>query len=225
MGIACAPDRVRAAGVRQLPLACRRRRRTARRAALVDDFAIPSRDELIVALADLAGRWDSGPFGEPARLLLARHATSVQRVLEHYDRLVAAANGRPERMVLTHGEPHRGNTITTDDGFVLIDWDTALIAPPERDLWAFADEDRQVLDDYTARTGVTPERRSGRALPAEVGSDGDLDLHRRLPTAPPRDGRHLRSLGRHQPISRPRPMASRALTQADARRDHTRSRR
>lgn len=127
-----------------------------RRAALVDDFAIPSRDELMAALDDLAGGWESGPFGEPARVLLARHATSVQRVLEHYDRLVAEASGRPERMVLTHGEPHRGNTITTDDGLVLIDWDTALIAPPERDLWALADEDPQILDDYTARTGVAP---------------------------------------------------------------------
>jgi len=57
----------------------------------------------------------------------------------------------------THGEPHRANTITTTGGVVLIDWDTVLIAPPERDLWALADEDPQAADDYTARTGITPE--------------------------------------------------------------------
>ena len=37
--------------------------------------------------------------------------------------------GRPAaRMVLTHGEPHPGNTMRTVDGWRLIDWDTALVA-------------------------------------------------------------------------------------------------
>lgn len=103
-----------------------------------------------------AGRWESGLFGEPARLLLARHTSSVRHVLEHYDRLAATAISRPERMVLTHGEPHRGNTITTNDSVVLIDWDTALIAPPERDLWVLADEDPRTIDDYAAQVGAMP---------------------------------------------------------------------
>ncbi len=127
-----------------------------RRSALIEDFAIPGRDELMVALADVTERWAHEPYGDPARLLLERHAMSVQRAVEHYDQLAAAAAERPERMVLTHGEPHAGNTITTDDGVVLIDWDTALIAPPERDLWSLAVEDPQILDDYAARSGVTP---------------------------------------------------------------------
>ena len=57
-------------------------------------------------------------------------------------------------MVITHGEPHRGNTINTADGVVLIDWDTALLAPPERDLWMLVGEDAQTAADYTERTGV-----------------------------------------------------------------------
>ena len=65
--------------------------------------------------------------------------------------------GRPERMVLTHGEPHRGNTITTASGVVLIDWDTALLAPPERDLWAMADEEPSILDEYEEMTGRRPD--------------------------------------------------------------------
>ncbi len=35
-------------------------------------------------------------------------------------------------MVLTHGEPHPGNTLMTNGGWVVVDWDTTLIA--ERDL-------------------------------------------------------------------------------------------
>jgi spectinomycin phosphotransferase len=59
--------------------------------------------------------------------------------------------------VITHGEPHRGNTITTPSGVVLIDWDTTLVAPPERDLWALAADDPQVLADYTDRTGTVTD--------------------------------------------------------------------
>lgn len=38
----------------------------------------------------------------------------------------------------------------------LIDWDTALIAPPERDLWGLDPGDGSVLKAYSAATGVTP---------------------------------------------------------------------
>ena len=58
-------------------------------------------------------------------------------------------------MVLTHGEPHAANTINTDSGLVLIDWDTALIAPRERDLWSLALEDPAILHHYASKAGVT----------------------------------------------------------------------
>jgi spectinomycin phosphotransferase/16S rRNA (guanine(1405)-N(7))-methyltransferase len=128
-----------------------------RRAALVDDLAIPSRDQLEDALAELTEPWVSGPFAEPARALLGSHADTVQHALDHYDRRALAVAARPERMVLTHGEPHCGNTIDTADGVVLIDWDTALVAPPERDLWALAEQDAEILHQYAERTGVTPD--------------------------------------------------------------------
>ena len=126
-------------------------------AALIDDFAIPCRNELAAALADLHDSWRGGPFAEPARLLLERHDDAVRRMLERYDGLAARVASEPERMVLTHGEPHRGNTITTANGVVLIDWDTALIAPPERDLWSLVDEDPSIVDHYAATTGITPD--------------------------------------------------------------------
>ena len=37
---------------------------------------------------------------------------------------------------------------------MLIDWDTTLIAPPERDLWSLVGEDPAVSDAYTALTGT-----------------------------------------------------------------------
>jgi hypothetical protein len=44
----------------------------------------------------------------------------------------------------------------TSDAWLLIDWDTALVAPPERDLWALDSGDGSALDAYADATGVTP---------------------------------------------------------------------
>ena len=78
-------------------------------------------------------------------------------MLDRYDHLAAAACAQPSPAVLTHGEPHPGNTMLTAEGWVLIDWDTALAAPPERDLWSLDPGDGSILDAYAGLTGVTPQ--------------------------------------------------------------------
>lgn len=122
--------------------------------AIRDDLAIPGRDRLDLLLAGDDSPWGPGPYAEPARALLHDHRDALGRVLARYDDLVGEVTRYPERMVITHGEPHRGNTINTVDGVALIDWDTALLAPPERDLWALIDEDARIEAFYTERTGV-----------------------------------------------------------------------
>jgi spectinomycin phosphotransferase/16S rRNA (guanine(1405)-N(7))-methyltransferase len=42
----------------------------------------------------------------------------------------------------------------TEDGWLLIDWDTALVAPPERDLWDLDPGDGTLHAAYTAATGT-----------------------------------------------------------------------
>lgn len=127
--------------------------RAARRRALADDFTIPHRDELAAALDD-RDPGNPGPYAGPARALLAARAAPVRRLLDRYDELVAASP--PGRAVLTHGEPHPGNTMRTAGGWLLIDWDTALVAPPERDLWMLDSGEGALLDRYAAATGVRP---------------------------------------------------------------------
>jgi spectinomycin phosphotransferase len=126
--------------------------------ALDDDFVIPSRGQLLETLGDRDAPFGDGPFGEPARVALMTHADALLAASARYDVLVADVREQTGRMVLTHGEPHPANTIETVDGLVLIDWDTALIAPPERDLWAMVDEDPGISDEYTARTGSIVDR-------------------------------------------------------------------
>jgi spectinomycin phosphotransferase len=116
------------------------------------DLELPGRRELDAALAELGGTWDGGPYSEPARLVLGRHAADVVELLALADRLAAeVACGRP-RWVVTHGEPHARNVLRTDEGRALVDWDTVALGPPERDLWMLMDGPGDVAH-YEAATG------------------------------------------------------------------------
>lgn len=118
-----------------------------------DNFAIPSRDRLTAALAKTSSPWSTGPYAERTRALLRHHAADLTSVLNTYDELVALARRSGEDPVVTHGEPHRGNVIFTSHGASLIDWDTTLLAPCERDLWALIDEDPETAGYYTRMSG------------------------------------------------------------------------
>jgi len=125
-----------------------------RRWALTETFSIPRRVELFDACSQLHDTWDSGPFADPARLLLTRPVDAVGRAFDKHDALAIAVGSDSERFVLTHGEPHPANTITTERGVVLVDWDTALIAPPERDLWDLVAQEPSVAARYESLMGT-----------------------------------------------------------------------
>jgi hypothetical protein len=126
------------------------------RYAMVDDFAIPHRDELEAALDPAGEVADCGPYARPAATLVSENAEAIRRLLARYDTLAAVGRAQPDRMVLTHGEPHPGNTMLTAAGWLLIDWDTAMLAPPERDLWSLDPGDGSILGAYADATGVSP---------------------------------------------------------------------
>ncbi len=112
-----------------------------------EDLAIECRAELAATLAgDMP---DAGPYSAAAAELVSSCASDVYRRLARYDALMAGVD--PSRAVLTHGEPHPGNTMRTARGWLLIDWESARLAQPERDLWLLGD-----LSAYPAATGVEP---------------------------------------------------------------------
>ena len=119
-----------------------------------DDFVVPHREGLTMMMDQTGQRWDSGPYAERARGLLAARAGELQVLVAAYDGVAVRVAARPDRVVITHGEPHAGNVIVTVGGLVMVDWDTALLAPPETDLWALARHDESMLRAYTAATGV-----------------------------------------------------------------------
>jgi spectinomycin phosphotransferase len=119
-----------------------------------DDFAIPSRAALVDALHHLDDEWHLGPFAEPTRKLLRASARALSERLHAFDDLAARVRTSSDGWVVTHGEPHRANVIRGSDGRVyLVDWDTALLAPRERDLWMVLDEDRTGWREYREHFG------------------------------------------------------------------------
>ena len=106
------------------------------------------------ALEDLDRPWASGPYAEPVRRLLQANAGDLERRLQDYDDLALQVRESSEPWVVTHGEPHRANVIRDPQGGVrLVDWDTTLIAPRERDLRVVLDDDLTGWDDYVAAAG------------------------------------------------------------------------
>ena len=124
--------------------------------APAEEFGIQRREQLERALREGAEAADRGPFSLPLAELIARNVPSVRAALHNYDELVANVAPSTPR-VLTHGEPHAGNTMLTIDGWKLIDWDTAALAPPERDLWNLDPGDGFVLSMYADATGHVPQ--------------------------------------------------------------------
>lgn len=121
---------------------------------LADDFAVPNLDAVLAMIDRAATQWSTGPYARPAQELLRAHADDLRALIAAYLDLASQVATRPERRVITHGEPHAANVITTTGGLVLVDWDTTLLAPPERDLWHLADQDPSLLSRYTAATGT-----------------------------------------------------------------------
>lgn len=126
---------------------------SARRHARADDLTITFRDALDAAL-DGRLTAGAGPYGARSAALIAANRGALAELLAYYDAVAerVLASGGP--LVLTHGEPHSGNTMLTADGWVLIDWDTTLIARPERDLSVIDPGDGTVLAAYHQSTGV-----------------------------------------------------------------------
>jgi spectinomycin phosphotransferase len=119
-----------------------------------EDFALPGRAALEAGLAQLDTPWNGGPFGELARALLRAHAGSVRERLRAFDRVAPRLRDEPTAWAVTHGEPHSANVIREPGGGLrLVDWDTTLVAPRERDLWMVLDDDLTGWDEYRAVAG------------------------------------------------------------------------
>jgi spectinomycin phosphotransferase len=125
--------------------------------ALAPGLDLPGRSDLDAGLRTLDRPWTGGPYAERARAALADRAGDVVDLLGLFDRLRRHVEMRTTDHVITHGEPHAANVMWTDDGPLLIDWDTNALAPPERDLWMVLGDTGEEAAGYAAETGHRPD--------------------------------------------------------------------
>ncbi len=89
---------------------------------------------LVDVLRDRAAApWLDGPLGEEARSALLTRIDAVAAWAAEHHRLLDLAKASRDRWVTTHGEPMPHNHLLTPTGRLLVDWESALLAPSERD--------------------------------------------------------------------------------------------
>lgn len=115
------------------------------------------RGDLDAFLLDPGVPWDGGPFSEPARDLLVPCTGDVAQLTRRFDHLVDLTAAARAHEVITHGEPHPANLMSTDGRLHLIDWDTVALAPPERDLSLIVAASGEGIDRYQKATGHAVE--------------------------------------------------------------------
>lgn len=121
-----------------------------------EQFALPGRDAVRSALETLGGPtdlWMTGPYAMPTRQLLTRDADVLLAALAWHDREAGRLRDERRHWVITHGEPHERNLLCGPRGLLLIDWDTALLAPAARDLWHVDEGEGEQAAHYTSLTG------------------------------------------------------------------------
>jgi spectinomycin phosphotransferase len=110
---------------------------------LVEGFEIAFEDMLPTGLEALA---NLGPGGRAGRrgfqeLLLPRRS-EIRGYLDRLKGLQGVMRARAREMVVCHTDLHGGNLLVDRGGnLYILDWEGAMLAPPEQDLFFFAGED------------------------------------------------------------------------------------
>src|SRR5690606_18104493 len=101
-----------------------------------EDFALPS-TALVQQMMSLA---HESALESPAAMGLAaflrENADRIEHILVRAQGIGRSLQSRPFELVLCHSDIHTANILVGNDGEIwLIDWDSPLIAPRERDLF------------------------------------------------------------------------------------------
>lgn len=110
---------------------------------LVEDFRIFFEEALPAGLEALAepGPGVSAVWRGFQELLLLRRS-EIRDYLDRLKELQAIVRARHREMVVCHADLHRGNLLLDSRGnLYILDWEGAMLAPPEQDLFFFAGED------------------------------------------------------------------------------------
>lgn len=93
------------------------------------------RQEVRQILAQVEGTIFQDPVAAELAAFLKRQQAAVSALVERAEALAAVLQAHSQQLILCHGDIHAGNIlIDADDHFYIVDWDTLILAPKERDL-------------------------------------------------------------------------------------------
>lgn len=100
-----------------------------------EEYAPIWRDQLREFLARAPRDAYADPVAQRLRALLIAEAATVSELIDRAERLAAVLRARSLTPVLCHADIHAGNVLLAGDGGLsIVDWDTTMLAPKERDL-------------------------------------------------------------------------------------------
>ena len=111
----------------------------------IEGFQIAFERELLEYLEILAQENPKNSSGrQKLTEALRPHQAIIPTHLKRLKELQAELRQRPHNMVICHTDLHGGNLITAAAGkLYLLDWENAMIAPPEHDLFFWAGDDNE----------------------------------------------------------------------------------
>lgn len=125
----------------------------------VEEYAPTWREQLRDFLARLQPESYAGSVARAVTTFLLAQLPTVTELIGRADRLAAVLRERSLSPVLCHANIHAGNVLLASEGALsLVDWDTTMLAPKERDLmfvgagvggvWRDADEVERFYAGY-----------------------------------------------------------------------------
>lgn len=100
-----------------------------------ETFSARWREFVRTILVRLDGMQFADPVADETAVLLKENRDVILDLVVRAERLAQAAQAQPLEFVVCHADIHAGNIlITPDDSFYIVDWDTVMLAPKERDL-------------------------------------------------------------------------------------------
>jgi len=97
---------------------------------------------------------NNGKLDRKSVALLENNEKLIRSMIEKQNQVASNYKQKRPELVLTHGDVTGLNIIVTNEGNIkLVDWDGAMLAPPERDLNFLFDNPNFSLDKYTQLSG------------------------------------------------------------------------
>jgi spectinomycin phosphotransferase len=197
-----------------------------------EDF-LPSRTGLMRELQRVVDVGDHGDDGARRELISSwrAHQEQIDRLVGQTMALAPVARARAGEMVICHADIHAWNVLCTPGGDIsIVDWDSAMLAPRERDLmfvdgaaggheadpdaffagYGDAEIDAEVMAYYRVEWTVQDVAEFAASVllddtAGEQTRDESLDFFRSIVTDRPRRGAVSRSRARHPPGHRTGP--------------------